>query len=706
MTAEPESQAILPASEPLPWAQKFQRLAIELVEAHNAREVLDVVVAFGVTVADARAGAIALLDPTGERLELAASQGLPDNLTREWESLRLRDDLPLTRAVRDGEPLFIGSRARHDELFPALRGSDRPAALVCLPLIVEERMLGGLALAFDNEQNFDGERRKFKLAVARQAAYSLERARLLETEQRLRERASFLASAGELLASSLDYRQTLAQTARLAVPQLADWCAVDLLSEDGTEIDRLAVAHVDPATDGWAQELGERYPPSLDAARGVANVIRTREPEYVPGVTDEPLTGAGESDPDRLEVLRRLESSSAIIVPFVSHDRPLGALSLARSSAERRYTDEDVDLAVDLSRRAAMAIEIALLFRETQRQAEAARALDHTLDAVLLLDPAGTIRYWNPAAERLFGLRAEAVLGQRAADAVPHWQDVAEHAPAGADGAAAVPTSTIPISTSRGELWCAVVAITFEDGCVYSLRDVTAERALERARSEFIATASHELRTPVAAIYGASRTLRRTDVEMPGDQRALFLEMIERESERLRTITDQLLTAGRLDAGRLELAVSPVDVARVVETAVEPARLAAPDTIDFEVTCERTPLPAHADEDMLRQVLGNLLDNAVKYSPDGGTVAVRVRRAGPFVEIAVSDEGIGIPLEAQQRVFEKFFRADPNLSRGVGGTGLGLYIAKELVDRMDGQITVDSSPACGTTFTVRLPRAG
>jgi PAS domain S-box-containing protein len=704
VAVERESPATVATSGPLLWAQKFQRLAIELVEAHDPREVLDVVVAFGVTVAAARAGAIALLDAAGERLDLAASQGLPENLRREWESIRLGDDMPLARAVRDGEPLFIGSRARHDELFPALSATARPAALVCLPLIVEERTLGALALAFDNEQNFDEERRKFKVAVARQAAYSHERARLLATERRLRERASFLASAGELLASSLDYRQTLTQVARLAVPQLADWCAVDLLSEDATEIERLAVAHVDPAMVRWAQELGDRYRPSLDAAHGVAKVIRTREPQFVPEVTDELLVAASEGEAERLEMLRQLGLRSAIVVPLVAHDRALGALSLIRSSAERRYTDEDLDLAVDLSRRAAMAVEAALLFRQTQRQAEAARALDHTLDAVLLLDPAGSIRYWNPAAERLFGPRAEAVLGRRAADAVPRWQDVTENASPGADGSAAVPT-TVPISTPRGEAWCSVVAIAFDDGCVYSFRDVTAERALERARSEFVATASHELRTPVAAIYGASRTLRRTDVDISDDQRELFLEIIERESERLRATTDQLLTAGRLDAGRVELVVSPVDVARVVEAAVQPASLAAPGTISFEVTSERTPLPAHADEDMLRQVLGNLLDNAVKYSPDGGTVAVRTQDAGPFVEIAVSDQGIGIPPEAQERVFEKFFRADPNLSRGVGGTGLGLYIAKELVDRMDGQITVDSSPARGTTFTVRLPRA-
>ena len=704
MTVERQSQTTPRVPSSLPWAQKFQRLAVELVEAHNAREVLEVVVAFGVSVADARAGAIVLLDASGERLELAASQGLSDELTRAWQSLGIHDDLPLAHAVQRREPLFLGTRAQQDELFPAAAAGSAPAALVCLPLIVEQRTLGGLALAFDQEQNFDEDRCQFKLAVARQAAYSLERARLLETEQRLRTRASLLAAAGELLASSLDYRQTLTQVAQLTVPDLADWCAIDMLSEDGTRIERLAVAHVDPAMVRYAQEIADRYPPAIDAPHGAARAIRTQEPQFVPEVTDELLVEQSEGDAERLALLRQLDLRSAILVPLLAHGRALGTLSLIRSSNARRYTEDDLDLAVDLARRAAMAVEIALLFRETQRQAEAARALAHTADAVLLLDPRENIRYWNPAAERLFGLDTDAVLGKRADEVVPLWQDVTRHARPGTDAEAAA--VAVPVSTPSGERWCSVIAIAFDDGSVYSIRDVTAERDLERTRSAFLATASHELRTPLAAIYGATRTLRRTDVEMPAEQRELFLEMIEREAERLRTVTNQLLVAGRLDAERLELAVRTLDVVTIAEEAVASARLTAPETISLQLNAEKRPLLARADEDMLRQVLANLLDNAVKYSPRGGAVAISLHSAGRFVELEVSDQGIGIPLEAQARVFEKFFRADPNLSRGVGGTGLGLYIAKELVDRLDGDLTLDSLPGRGTTFTIRLPHDG
>jgi signal transduction histidine kinase len=308
------------------------------------------------------------------------------------------------------------------------------------------------------------------------------------------------------------------------------------------------------------------------------------------------------------------------------------------------------------------------------------------------------VRYWNPAAERLFGLSAEAVLGKRAAAAVPGWPEVAEHAAGAAD---AVP-STVPITTPAGERWCSAIAIAFDDGCVYSLRDVTAERELERARSDFLATASHELRTPLAAVYGASRTLRRSDVGMSDDQREAFLEMIEREAERLRTVTNQLLVAGRLDADRLELAEDVVDVASVAETSLEAVRLAAPETIALELRAEESPLPARADHDMLRQVLANLLDNAVKYT-ERGTVKVVVGRDEDAAWCEVRDTGPGIPAEDLPRVFERFYRVDKARSREKGGTGLGLSIVKHAIALHGGEVSVVSRVGGGTRFRFEIP---
>jgi PAS domain S-box-containing protein len=681
-------------------ARRLQVLSEKLAETRAPQDVLDAVLDTGLEAAGAARGLIAVLDATAERIEIAASRGYAKRTMDEWHSFPLRDDLPLSRAVLRLEPVFLRSQQERDELFPALRGrSEDGHALTCLPLVVEGRAIGGLVLSFARDEVFDEERRRFKAAMANQVAQALERTRLFDAEQKLRRRMSFLAQAGYLLASSLDYRETLTRVAQLAVPDLADWCAVDMLSGDGTRIERLAVAHVDPEMVAWASELGERYMPPLDAPYGVAKVIRTQEPELIPVIDDDLLVAASEGDRELLELLRRLDLRSAITVPLAIRDRPLGALTLIRTGTAAAYLADDLELALDLARRAAMAVDNALLFRETQEQADAARALAHVADAVVMLDPGGVVRYWNAAAERMTGLRAAEVIGRPAGE-VPGWPELTASVPTTEEARATI----VPLPTPASERWLSVRAVGFDNGVVYALRDVTGERELERLRSEFVATASHELRTPLAAVYGAIRSLRRTDVEMSDENRQAFLTMIETEAERLRTLVNQLLIAGRLDAGAVELSALPVALSPLVEEVVNAARVTAPESISFEPAIDGVS-PVQADHGALRQVLTCLVDNAVKYSPEGGAVEISAREKGDRISISIADHGLGIPLAIHGRIFEKFFRADPNLRGGVGGTGLGLYVAAELTERMGGRISVSSSEGWGSTFTIDLPIA-
>jgi two-component system phosphate regulon sensor histidine kinase PhoR len=240
---------------------------------------------------------------------------------------------------------------------------------------------------------------------------------------------------------------------------------------------------------------------------------------------------------------------------------------------------------------------------------------------------------------------------------------------------------------------------------VYALRDVTDAQALEKARSDFVATASHELRTPLAAVYGAARTLRRTDIDLPAAQADRFLEIIESETERLTAIVSQILLAGQLEEGRVDLATSATDLRSLAESVLASTRVRAPEAVELEIEEPSDPALALADEDKLRQVLVNLLDNAVKYSPDGGKVTVQLGSAPGLVTLTVRDGGLGIPPGEQERIFEKFYRLDPAQTRGVGGSGLGLYISRELVTRMGGRMTVRSRPGEGAAFTVELPAA-
>jgi signal transduction histidine kinase len=181
--------------------------------------------------------------------------------------------------------------------------------------------------------------------------------------------------------------------------------------------------------------------------------------------------------------------------------------------------------------------------------------------------------------------------------------------------------------------------------------------------------------------------------------------MIVTETERLTTIVSQILLAGQIEAGRVDLATDPTDLRPLVESVLASTRLRAPEQIELRVEQNGDRAVALADEDKLRQVLVNLLDNAIKYSPDGGEVTVELAGGAGRARLTVRDGGLGIPQGEQERIFEKFYRLDPALTRGVGGSGLGLYISRELVSRMGGSLSVRSRPGEGAAFIVDLPAA-
>jgi signal transduction histidine kinase len=267
------------------------------------------------------------------------------------------------------------------------------------------------------------------------------------------------------------------------------------------------------------------------------------------------------------------------------------------------------------------------------------------------------------------------------------------------------PEVVVPIETERGERWIAISGVQFFGGTVYAFRDLTDVRRLEELKASFIATASHELRTPLAAVYGAAQTLLRHDFALDEGGRDRFVTLIADESERLGRIVNEILLASQLDAGRLDLEAEPFDAAELVERVVEATRAYAPPGVNVGHSVgEDLPL-VEADRDKVRQVLVNLVENAIKYSPDGGVVEVGVEPHDDNVIFHVRDEGLGIPADEQSRVFEKFYRVDPHMTRGVGGTGLGLYICNELVGRMGGHIWLESEAGEGSTFLFELPAA-
>ena len=544
---------------------------------------------------------------------------------------------------RDGRIVWV-----HDEAVTVRDDDGRPLYVQGYLLDVSERRHAG------------EERERLLAAERAAAAEALDRQRKLDV----------LARAGEILASSPNYQATLRRVAELAVRDLADWCMVDLIDDDGTAT-RLAAAHTStgvPQGDAARPVAGARDPRGgatrQAGALGVAHV----HPPARPG-------------PDT----RGAHAAHASPGPHLRRRRPRG-----RAGPCRRWSRWPSTTPVSRVK--------------WRKSADAARVLTYVADGVGLVDQTGTIRLWNPAAEAITGLTPDEVLGRPAGEAIAGWKGLADHIPVGT-AAESVQPETFPLETVRGERWISISGVDFFGGIVYAFRDVTDARRLEELKADFVATASHELRTPLAAVYGAAQTLRRHDFALDEAGRNRFVSLIVDESERLNRIVNEILLANQLDAGRLDLVDEPFDGADLAQRVVESAREHGPPGIRFEtIVAESTPAVA-ADRDRVRQVLVNLVENAIKYSPDGGLIQVGLQQAEGSVCFYVRDEGLGIPADEQARIFEKFYRLDPEMTRGIGGTGLGLYICSELLERMDGRIWVESKEGVGSTFSFELPAA-
>jgi two-component system phosphate regulon sensor histidine kinase PhoR len=350
----------------------------------------------------------------------------------------------------------------------------------------------------------------------------------------------------------------------------------------------------------------------------------------------------------------------------------------------------------------APAIARSRLSRLQRDQAE--RVLAHLGDGVFVVDQDGVVRLWNQAAEAITGLRAAEVRGRRAEEAIPSWTTIATFVPVAdrpGDGDGPSRSETVPVDVAGRELWLSIVAVALDDDIVYTFRDATHDRRLEDLRSQFVATISHELRTPLASLHGAAMTLREHD--LPTQTQDDLLEMIAEQSNRLANLVEEILVAGQLDSGSLRVIADTFDPEELVRGVVTVARSRVGEETKIEVVVPLMVPKVHGDSERTRQVLLNLLDNAIKYSPSGGRIEVRLAAVGDRLRFCVQDQGLGIPVGEQERIFDKFYRLDPDQRRGIGGTGLGLYICRELVRSMHGRIWVESESGKGTTFAFELP---
>lgn len=322
-------------------------------------------------------------------------------------------------------------------------------------------------------------------------------------------------------------------------------------------------------------------------------------------------------------------------------------------------------------------------------------------EAVLVLDSQQRIDLSNPAARSLLRL-PERHTGRSLIESVraPELIELA-------DGALEARSATVEFELpgpSPRHLLAQATPLRESGGAVIVLHDVTELRRLERVRRDFVANVSHELRTPVSIIRANAETLLDGALQDP-ERAQTFLGALVRSAERLSNLISDLLDIARIESGRLQMELRPVDLGQIVARAAETIGPGAAERHQqLDLRPDGTP-PLLADAAALEQVLMNLMDNAVKYSPDGGRIRVSARTTAGQVRIEVMDEGPGIEPQHRARIFERFYRVDRGRSRAMGGTGLGLSIVKNLVESMGGEVGVEMAEPQGSVFWVRLPAA-
>ena len=342
---------------------------------------------------------------------------------------------------------------------------------------------------------------------------------------------------------------------------------------------------------------------------------------------------------------------------------------------------------------------------------KAAAILAGIADSVVVMTPRGRVQEWNPAAARMFGCPPGSERGATCAEVLGlqiglralHCDDGCALLAEASQGDSIEVWRRGP-SGRRQPLLSSASAVVDERGTpievIHSFRDITALKAADEAKTLFLATASHELKTPLTVIHGFAQMLHRA--ELPAAQRAHALIAIEARSRQLTGIVDRLLMSSRIDAGRIELDLVPLDLTEVLHERA--AAFQAATSRRVEVTWAGAARVVHGDHDAIATVLDHLLDNAVKYSPDGGAVRIVLQpspREGQLM-LSVVDEGIGMSTDQIEQCFERFWQAETTDVRRFGGTGIGLYIVRSLVEAMRGDIDVRSAPGEGTSFDLHL----
>jgi PAS domain S-box-containing protein len=664
----------------------FYGIASALAEPLSQPATLDAVAH---AASEALGGSFAAVLMPGPRgLELVASYGLPDDLAGSFADGVPAHATVLEDAARERRLLSASSLDDDDRFGKDWRRLAGVRSLLAIPVDPPRREEGGLVVVFFAEtRTFSDDDLELGRRLAGAARGGLERSELYESERTSRALSQQLARMGGLLATELDPAAILDEVAEQAPALLgADACVIQVV-----EGDELVITAV--GGESAPAVLGARVPAT---ARPAGDVVQARAPVVFSDaeqdgrlLADDPVLAAGHS--------------AYLGVPLVGVEGGFQGVLAVYSQRPRSWREEEIEALAALAGNASAVLSNAELYQRVAMERERSYAiLANIADGIVAVDREGKVVLWNRAAEQITGVPSAAALGRTPVEVLQ--RDLSS------DDEGSPGERLVSVQRGGDEAWLSLTEAVMRDplgavsGRIFAFRDVSAERIVEQMKSDFVSTVSHELRAPLTSIYGFAETLLRRDVLFGEPERQTFLGYIASEAQRLTAIADTLLSVARLEAGDLQVELVPTDLRTVVSEVVTNIR----QTSDvnghrFVLHLPDEPLAASADREKLSQILTNLLDNAVKYSPDGGTVTVEAHRRTEHVEVRVVDEGHGIPEAERERIFSKFHRTES--ARGSGGAGLGLFIARGLVAAMGGRIWVDSAEGGGSSFAFELPLA-
>ena len=643
-------------------------------------------------------GVFLLDEATGDRV-LQASVGWPD-VPLHW---RVHRGQGLSeRALEDGQLHYTPDVTRASGYLPSLASGSE----VDVPLRVDGRTIGVLVVESSEPNAFGDDDFEILTAAANQASIAIGRARLLaEERQRVDEHKALLDTMSDLSAD-LELPRVLQAVLSRAVTLLGvTGGEVAIYEEQSKQLAVVASENIGKDSTGTRLGLGEG---------AMGHVARTRESLIIPSY-HEWLGRSGQ--------YADVTVHSVMAAPLLIGRRLVGAIATVHSDPQRIFGPEDLRLLTMFAPQAAIAIENARLYAAAQREKQYFEVLVRNSPvAIVTLDRDQDVMSCNPAFEKLFGYSQEEAVGRNLDDLVSteatrleaeqYTQEALSHPVHGIgrrrrqDGSMVdVEVLAVPVNVDGERI--GLMALYHDISELLQARSEA--EAANSAKSQFLASMSHELRTPLNAIIGYSEMVQEQVEEMGQPELASDLTKIRTAGRHLLTLINDILDLSKIEAGKMELYLETFDLGALLDEVATTVRPLVEKNAN-RLVVERPPQPGtmHADLTKVRQMLLNLLSNACKFT-ERGTITLALTReqesmGGPEVVVfSVGDSGIGMSPQQMDRLFEAFSQAEASTTSKYGGTGLGLAITKRFGHMMGGDVTVQSQPGHGSTFTIRLP---